>query len=75
MIFTDVTFCSHGFSLTREDQIQVLFPYTKVDYVTVEKATGTMKIEVKRHGSFIRHYTDVDAMMKDADKLLAKGKV
>lgn len=74
MNFTDIEFYSNGFSLTREDNQQIVFPYSKLDYIIQDPATGKLRIEVKKHGAFIRLYENETQRKKDANLLIGKGR-
>lgn len=74
MKFTDLQFLNHGFSLEREDGLHVFFPYSKFDFLIADPHTFKMRLEIKKHGTFTRDYETYDALKKDADRLVGKGK-
>jgi hypothetical protein len=74
MKFTDLEFYSAGFSLKREDGIQLYFPYTKYDCHTADPNTGKMRLEIKKLGAFTRDYDSIELMNRDSKLLLNKGK-
>lgn len=74
MKFTNLEFYPAGFSLTREDNIQIFFPYSKYDCLTADPSTGKMRLEIKKYGAFTRDYDSVEQMNKDAQLLLNKGR-
>lgn len=74
MKFTNLEFYSAGFSLTREDSIQLFFPYSKYDCHTADPSTGKMRLEVKKYGAFTRDYDSIELMNRDSKLLLNKGK-
>jgi hypothetical protein len=73
MRFIDLEFNKNYFILTREDFQKVCFPYAKIDYITCDSNAGRLRIEVKKQASFYRDYESVDALNRDALKLMAKG--
>lgn len=74
MKFTDIQFLKHVFSLSREDGMQIYFPYSKFDFLIADPNTFKLRLEIKKHGAFTREYESYEKMKQDADKLVGKGK-
>lgn len=75
MKFTDIQFHKHVFALTREDGVQIYFPYSKFDFLTADPNTFKLRLEIKKHGAFYKDYPSFEKMKNDADRLSGKGKL
>ncbi len=74
MNFKDIQFMKNGFALTREDSIEIFFPYSKFEFLTLDPAKFRLRIEMKKHGAFIRDYPSYEAARVDGDRLIGAGK-
>ena len=73
MRFIYLEFNKNYFILTREDNQKVCFPYAKIDHLVSDNATGKLRIEIKKYGSFDRIYDSTEELVKDSLRLMAKG--
>ena len=74
MNFKDIQFMKNGFSLTREDSIEIFFPYSKFEFITLDPEKFRLRIEIKKHGAFTREYPSCAEARADGDRLIGAGK-
>jgi len=73
MRFIYLEFNRNYFILTREDNQKICFPYSKIDHLISDNATGKLRIEIRKYGTFFRDYDSTEELVKDSLRLMAKG--
>ena len=73
MRFIYLEFNKNYFILTREDNQKICFPYSKIDHLISDNATGKLRIEIRKYGTFFRDYESTEELVKDSLRLMAKG--